>query len=43
MTKVRDGEDFVVPVGIYPQQKDGEAQNVVAMMEAIAHPASVSS
>lgn len=42
VTKVRDGEDFVVPVGIYPQQKDGEAESVVAMMEAIDHPASVS-
>lgn len=42
VTKVRDGDDFVVPVGIYPQQKDGEAENVVAMMEAIDHPVSVS-
>jgi hypothetical protein len=42
VTKVRDGADFVVPVGIYPAQKSGEAENVISMMEAVEHPASVS-
>lgn len=42
VTKVRDGADFVVPLGIYPQQKSGEEQNIVAMMEATQHPADVS-
>lgn len=43
VTKVRDGADFVVPIGIYPQKKDGEAQSIVSMMKAVTHPAEVSS
>ncbi|SFG80117.1 hypothetical protein SAMN04488063_2991 [Halopelagius inordinatus] len=39
VTKYRDGEDFVVATGIYPQQLDGEEQNVISMMRAIQHPA----
>lgn len=42
VTKVRSGDDFVVPVGIYPQALDGEASNVFQLMEALEHPASVS-
>lgn len=39
VTKYRDGEDFVIAMGIYPQQLDGEEQNVLSMMRAIQHPA----
>lgn len=39
VTKYRDGDDFVVAIGIYPQQLDGEQENVLSMMRAIQHPA----
>jgi hypothetical protein len=39
VTKVRDGEDFVVGVGVYPQRLDGEEENVLAMLRAAEHPA----
>ncbi|RDI70322.1 DUF6517 family protein [Halopelagius longus] len=39
VTKYRDGDDFVVAIGIYPQQLNGEQQNVISMMRAIQHPA----
>lgn len=42
VTKVRSGADFVVPIGIYPQQKSSETENIVAMMEATEHPTEVS-
>jgi hypothetical protein len=38
VTKYRDGEDFVVAVGVYPQQLGGEEDNVLSMMRAIEHP-----
>jgi hypothetical protein len=38
VTKVRDGEDFVVALGIYPQRLDGEAENVLDMIRAVEHP-----
>lgn len=36
LTKVRDGEDFVVPMGIYPRRTD-EEDNVLSMMRATDH------
>lgn len=39
VTKYRSGEDFVVAVGVYPQQLGGEEENVLSMMRAIEHPA----
>jgi hypothetical protein len=39
VTKYRDGEDFVVAIGVYPQRFDGEERNVISMMRAIQHPA----
>ncbi|SFR69175.1 DUF6517 family protein [Halogeometricum limi] len=38
VTKYRDGEDFIVAVGVYPQQLGGEEENVLSMMRAIQHP-----
>jgi len=39
VTKVRDGEDFVVALGIYPQRLDGEEENIISMTRAAEHPA----
>lgn len=39
VTKVRDGDDFVVGVGVYPQRLDSEEGNVLAMLRAAEHPA----
>lgn len=39
VTKYRDGEDFVVAIGVYPQQLGDEEANVLSMMRAIEHPA----
>lgn len=39
VTKYRDGEDFVVAIGVYPQRLGGEEENVLSMMRAIEHPA----
>lgn len=37
---LQDGEDFVIPVGIYPQQReDKEEPNVVTLIESLEHPA----
>ena len=39
VTKYRSGDDFVVAVGVYPQQLEGqEESNVLSMMRAIDHP-----
>jgi hypothetical protein len=39
VTKYRDGDDFIVAIGVYPQQLDGqEESNVLSMMRAIDHP-----
>ena len=38
VTKYRDGDDFVLALGVYPQQLDGEEENVLSMMRAIEHP-----
>lgn len=38
VTKYRDGEDFILGLGVYPQRLDGEEANVLAMMRAIEHP-----
>ncbi|MFD1597746.1 DUF6517 family protein [Halobellus rarus] len=40
VTKYRDGDDFVLALGVYPQQLDGEEENVLSMMRAIEHPVS---
>ena len=38
ITKYRDGDDFVVAVGVYPQQlADQEESNILSMMRAIDH------
>jgi hypothetical protein len=39
VTKYRDGEDFILAIGVYPQQLDGEEENVLSLMRAIEHPA----
>lgn len=39
VTKVRDGDDYVVAMGVYPQQFSGEQENVLEMMRALEHPA----
>lgn len=40
VTKYRSGEDFVVAIGVYPQQLEGqEESNILSMMRAIDHPA----
>lgn len=37
---VRDGEDFVIPLGLYPQQReDQEEPNIVTLIESLNHPA----
>jgi hypothetical protein len=39
VTKYRDGDDFIIAVGVYPQQLDSqEESNVLSMMRAIEHP-----
>ncbi|MGQ4554466.1 DUF6517 family protein [Halobellus sp. GM3] len=40
VTKYRDGDDFILALGVYPQQLSGEEENVLSMMRAIEHPAS---
>lgn len=35
--KVKDGDDYVVAVAIYPQQLPGEEENVVTLLEALEH------
>ncbi|WP_411963587.1 DUF6517 family protein [Haloferax sp. YSMS24] len=39
VTKVRHGDDFIVSVGVYPQQLGGEEDNILELMRAIEHPA----
>ncbi|MBB6646490.1 DUF6517 family protein [Halobellus ruber] len=37
--KYRNGDDFVVAIGVYPQQLEGsEESNVLSMMRALEHP-----
>lgn len=38
VTKYRDGDDFILALGVYPQQLSGEEENVLSMMRAIEHP-----
>jgi hypothetical protein len=39
ITKYRGGDDFVVAIGVYPQQLDGRAEsNMLSMMRSINHP-----
>ncbi|KAB1196130.1 MULTISPECIES: DUF6517 family protein [Haloferax] len=38
VTKVRHDEDFIVAIGVYPQQLGGEEDNVLEMMRSIEHP-----
>ncbi|MFB6234932.1 MAG: DUF6517 family protein [Halopenitus sp.] len=38
--KLQHNEDFVIPVGIYPQQREGEEEpNIVTLIESLKHPA----
>lgn len=38
--KLQHNEDFVIPVGIYPQQReDKEEPNIVTLIESLEHPA----
>ena len=39
VTKVKDGDDYVVAMGVYPRKVSGEEANVLEMMRAIEHPA----
>jgi hypothetical protein len=38
VTKVRDGEDFLVGVGVYPQALDQE-EEILTLLRAVEHPA----
>jgi hypothetical protein len=38
VTKVRDGDDFLVGVGVYPQQLDQESE-ILTLLRSIEHPA----
>ncbi|WP_435184936.1 DUF6517 family protein [Halobellus sp. EA9] len=38
VTKYRDGDDFILALGVYPQRLSGEEENVLSMMRAIEHP-----
>lgn len=37
VTQVEDGDDFVVPLGVYPQKLDDEDQRIFALMEGLQH------
>lgn len=37
ITRVKQGGDFVIPLGIYPQKLSGEAKNVRTLIEHIQH------
>lgn len=38
--KLQHNEDFVIPVGIYPQQREDEEEpNIVTLIESLNHPA----
>lgn len=38
--KLRHNEDFVIPIGIYPQQREDEEEpNIVTLIESLKHPA----
>lgn len=39
VTKVRHGDDVVVAAAVYPQQLEGESENVFDLIEAVEHPA----
>ncbi|AFK19471.1 hypothetical protein E6P09_11865 [Haloferax mediterranei ATCC 33500] len=38
VTKVRHNEDFIVAIGMYPQQLDGEEKNILELIRAVEHP-----
>ncbi|WP_416839852.1 DUF6517 family protein [Haloferax sp. DFSO52] len=38
VTKVRHNEDFIVSIGVYPQQLSGEEDSILEMMRSIEHP-----
>ncbi|CQR49821.1 hypothetical protein BN996_01296 [Haloferax massiliensis] len=38
VTKVRHNEDFIVAMGLYPQQLDGEEENVLELIRSVEHP-----
>ncbi|SDX63106.1 DUF6517 family protein [Halobellus clavatus] len=38
VTKYRNGDDYILGVGVYPQRLDGEEEHVLAMLRAIEHP-----
>lgn len=37
VTQVEDGDDFVIPLGAYPQRLDGEEERIFTMMEGLEH------
>jgi len=37
VTKVKDGDDIVVAVGVYPQQLDGEEDHILTLMQHLDH------
>jgi hypothetical protein len=39
ITKVEHGDDFVVAVGVYPTQVDGEQENIDTLLQNVDHPA----
>ena len=39
LTKVDHGDDYLVGVGVYPTQVDGEQENVDTLLQSIVHPA----
>nr|WP_058827786.1 DUF6517 family protein [Haloferax sp. Q22] len=38
VTKVQHNEDFVIAIGLYPQQLDGEEENVLELIRSVEHP-----
>ncbi|QCJ48426.1 DUF6517 family protein [Haloprofundus sp. MHR1] len=39
VTKVRHEDDFVIALGVYPQQMSDEESNIVSLFESVQHPA----
>lgn len=37
LTKVKHGDDYVVGVGVYPQQLDGEDQRISTLLDGLQH------
>ncbi|WP_410764459.1 DUF6517 family protein [Haloferax sp. DFSO60] len=38
VTKIRHEDDFIIAIGVYPQQLDGEEENILELMRSVEHP-----